>query len=96
MAAIEGVVMRLKNGFELVLAFECIQLSNALEAEGTDLEPVSSLVQAGARIARFSTPCPSLDAHENLCEPLFMPVCDTQRLMSSYSIPAPLLAMNNS
>jgi hypothetical protein len=53
LAAIEGVVMRLKNGFDVVLTFARIHRSIAVEADGTDLEPVSSLVQAGARTARF-------------------------------------------
>ena len=52
-AAIEGVVMRLKNSFHVVLTFERIHRSIAVEVDGTDLEPVSSLVQTGARITRF-------------------------------------------
>jgi len=45
-----------------------------------DQEPASSLVQLHRRIVRFDTPCPWLDAQEDLAKPLTMPLCDTQRL----------------
>ena len=83
--------MHLTNGFDGVLTFKRIHLGIAVEVDGTDLEPdlepdqepVISLVEAGARIARFLAPCPLLKAHEDLPKPLFMPVCDTQRLSIS-------------
>jgi hypothetical protein len=61
----------LTNGFDVVLTFKRIHLGIAVEVNGTNLEPnlepnqepVSSLVQAGARIARFLASCPLLDAH---------------------------------
>lgn len=48
-----------------------------------DQEPASSLVQLHRRIVRFDTPCPWLDAQEDLAKPLTMPLCDTQRLSVS-------------
>jgi hypothetical protein len=94
----------LTNGFDVVLTFKRIHLGIAVEVNGTNLEPnlepnqepVSSLVQAGARIARFLASCPLLDAHEDLPKPLFMPLCDTQRLGVVCSMPAGLLEMNSS
>jgi hypothetical protein len=97
-------VLHLTNGFDVVLTFKRIHLGIAVEVNGTNLElnlepnlePVSSLVQAGARIVRFLAPCLLLDAHEGLPKPLFMPLCDTQRLGVACSMPAGLLEMNSS
>jgi transcription antitermination factor NusG len=49
----EGVVMRLKNSFRVVLTFEHIQRSIAVEVDGSDLEPMGSGVHVGAQLARF-------------------------------------------
>ena len=93
-------MLHLTNGFDVVLTFKRIHLGIAVEVNGTNLElnlePVSSLVQAGARIVRFLAPCLLLDAHEGLPKPLFMPLCDTQRLGVACSMPAGLLEMNSS
>lgn len=59
-----------------------LDLDQELELE-LDQEPASSLVQLHRRIVRFDTPCPWLDAQEDLAKPLTMPLCDTQRLSVS-------------
>lgn len=48
-----------------------------------DLEPAGSLVQLDRRLVRLETPCPWLDAQEDLAKPRIMPLCDTQRLSIS-------------
>jgi transcription antitermination factor NusG len=53
LAGMEGVVVRLKNSFRVVLTFEHIQRSIAVEVDGSDLEPVGGGVHAGAQLARF-------------------------------------------
>jgi transcription antitermination factor NusG len=42
LAGLEGVVMRKKNSFRVVLTLEHIMKSIAVEVDGTDLEPISS------------------------------------------------------
>lgn len=51
LAGMEGVVMRLKNSFRVVLTFEHIQRSIAVEVDGADLEPVGGGALAGAQAA---------------------------------------------
>jgi transcription antitermination factor NusG len=43
LAGMEGVVMRMKNGFRVILTIEHIERSVAVEVNGDDLEPVGSV-----------------------------------------------------
>ena len=52
LAGMEGVVVRWKNCFRVVLTLEHIQRSIAVEVGGDDLEPLGSGGFSGAGIAR--------------------------------------------
>jgi hypothetical protein len=78
LSGMEGFIVRLQSSFRVVLAFEHIQRSIAVEVDQTDLEPENGFVPSAAQIASFSIECPLLQAHEDLRKPLFMPVCDTK------------------
>jgi transcription antitermination factor NusG len=50
MAGLEGIVLRKKNSFRVVLTMEHIQRSIAVEVDGDDLEPLGSDDLSGAAI----------------------------------------------
>ena len=52
LAGMEGVVVRMKNSFRVVLTLEHIQRSIAVEVDGNDLEPVGSGDRSCARLAK--------------------------------------------
>ncbi|HEY1904224.1 MAG TPA: UpxY family transcription antiterminator [Terracidiphilus sp.] len=51
LAGMEGVVLRMKNSFRVVLTIEHIQRSIAVEVDGNDLEPAESGDRSNARLA---------------------------------------------
>lgn len=52
MAGLEGIVLRKKNSFRVVLTLEHIQRSIAVEVDGDDLEPLDSDDLAGAAFCK--------------------------------------------
>jgi transcription antitermination factor NusG len=48
LTGIEGIVVRMKNGFRFVLTMELIMRSISVEVDGADLEPVDSGILASA------------------------------------------------
>ncbi len=53
LAGMEGVVVRMKNSFRVILTLEHIQRSIAVEVSGDDLEPVGSRALSGVHLSKF-------------------------------------------